>query len=181
MTEPEEPVYSSTRPRESASSETETNPDYSVSAGDIIYLPIGNPELYNWSSSDDSVAAVIWDGIAAAGRAGTAVIKAENGSSSYSFTVTVGGIDWEHLGDINMNGAVDSHDAILALNEYVLSVTGGSDAEPMNSRQILAADINQDGVIGLADAQFILQFYTEKVVAESSLSAEECWKKILGQ
>ena len=37
------------------------------------------------------------------------------------------GIDWEQLGDINMDGTVDSHDAILALNEYVLSVTGGSD------------------------------------------------------
>lgn len=63
---------------------------------------------------------------------------------------------WEEapyvLGDVNMDGAIDSRDALLILQYSVDPVT-----HPLNQTQMLAANVNKDNAINSRDALLVLQ------------------------
>lgn len=62
-----------------------------------------------------------------------------------------------NLGDINIDGTVDSSDASLALAEYAAIATGSETT--LNSQQKLNGDVNFDKIIDSSDASKILAYY----------------------
>ena len=61
------------------------------------------------------------------------------------------------LGDVNVDGKVDSSDASAVLAEYANVQTGG--AGGFTESQLKSADINSDGKIDSSDASKILAYY----------------------
>lgn len=61
------------------------------------------------------------------------------------------------LGDVNLDGSVDSSDASAILVEYSASSTGGEST--LSADQKIAADVNFDNTIDSSDASKVLQFY----------------------
>ena len=63
------------------------------------------------------------------------------------------------LGDVNVDGMVDSSDASMALAEYALIQTGG---EPTFTEiQKISADVNKDYSVDSSDASLILAYYAD--------------------
>lgn len=62
-----------------------------------------------------------------------------------------------NIGDINLDGKVDSSDASMALAEYALIATGSSSS--LNAQQKLNGDVNFNGSIDSTDASDILAYY----------------------
>ncbi len=65
--------------------------------------------------------------------------------------------DEDNLGDINLDGNVDSSDASAALADFALVATGGT--SPLTVQQKLNGDVNEDGKIDATDASSILTYY----------------------
>lgn len=61
------------------------------------------------------------------------------------------------LGDVDMDGAVNSSDASTVLSTYALTSTGA--ASPLSPSQITLADVNSDNAVDSSDASAILAFY----------------------
>jgi hypothetical protein len=61
------------------------------------------------------------------------------------------------LGDVNVDGKVDSSDASAVLAEYANVQTGG--AGGFTESQLKSADVNSDGKIDSSDASKILAYY----------------------
>ncbi len=62
-----------------------------------------------------------------------------------------------NIGDINLDGKVDSSDASMALAEYALIATGSSSS--LNAQQKLNGDVNFNGATDSTDASDILAYY----------------------
>ncbi len=62
-----------------------------------------------------------------------------------------------NIGDINLDGKVDSTDATEALSDYATIQTGGTSA--LTDLQKFNGDVNFDGSINSADASNILEYY----------------------
>ncbi|MBR5514382.1 MAG: hypothetical protein IKV85_10440 [Ruminococcus sp.] len=62
-----------------------------------------------------------------------------------------------NIGDINLDGKVDSSDATEALSDYATMQTGG--ASSLNDQQKFNGDVNFDGSISSTDASDILNYY----------------------
>ena len=73
------------------------------------------------------------------------------------------------LGDVNVDGKVDSSDASGVLAEYANVQTGG--AGGFTESQLKSADVNSDGKIDSSDASKILAYY-----AMISTGKEPSWE-----
>ena len=62
-------------------------------------------------------------------------------------------------GDVNRDGFVDSNDAVLVLEHYADTSTGGAGVIPQDLTN--AADFDKSGVIDSTDASLILSYYAE--------------------
>ena len=62
-------------------------------------------------------------------------------------------------GDVNRDGFVDSNDAVLVLEHYAHTSTGGEGLIPQDLTR--AADFDKSGVIDSTDASLILSYYAE--------------------
>lgn len=83
--------------------------------------------------------------------------KAEYPISDYAYKLSDGKDDFT-LGDVNVDGFVDSIDASLILNGYAnLSIHGVS---RMGASQERAADVNSDDLIDASDASTVLAYYS---------------------
>lgn len=154
-------------------------PVYVESIGEPIYLELENPEQYTWSSSDPDVVGIVWDGIVVARSSGTAEITAQNLYERYTFTVKVDAVNWQTLGDVNGDGAVDTTDAIIVLNTYLDEMNGTSIFTPLTAEQIRLADVNRDGAADLMDAQLILQYYVNTALTGNLQRPAEAWAELL--
>lgn len=74
-----------------------------------------------------------------------------------NLTITIGEGAKDNLGDINLDGSVDSSDASKALVDYSIVATGGTST--LNAQQTLNGDVNFDGKIDASDASDILAYY----------------------
>ncbi len=79
-------------------------------------------------------------------------------------TVT-GGTDLK-LGDISMNGVVDTDDAVIAMKYYAKTLIG--DTLPLTDAQKQAADVNEDGMIDTSDAVYIMRYYAKSILGEAN-------------
>lgn len=150
-----------------------TRSGYKVS----LFLP--SARSYTWKSSNPSVAEVDGAGLVTVRGNGEAIITAVQENVRYEFPVSVLITPWERLGDINLDGKVNTLDVRLALTVYVDKMVQSDDAVPLTDEQFRFADINEDGKIGLTDVRLILRYYVENIVAHSDLEPEEGWQEIL--
>ncbi len=61
------------------------------------------------------------------------------------------------VGDVDINGSIDSSDASLILGEYSAGSTGG--ASTLNTAQKKCADVDRNGTIDSVDASYVLAYY----------------------
>ncbi len=144
----------------------DAGPDQTVLEGARVILNGGQS-----SDSDDGIVSYAWSQIQGSevsltnsGAVATEfIVPSGSGGSSMIFKLTVtdhaGSVNSATVtvkvmpailpGDIDNNGLVELTDAVLALRE----LTEGGHNSPVN----LAADVNGDGRIGLAEVSFILQ------------------------
>lgn len=74
-------------------------------------------------------------------------------SNKYTFEY----LDTVLLGDVDLDGFVNSSDASLVLSAYAVVATGGE--SPLEDIQKSAGDVNYDGAIDSSDASSILAYY----------------------
>ncbi len=137
------------------------------------------PELgddFTWTSNDESIVAVDENGELVAVGNGVTEIIAENGTDSYSYTVTVSLVAWEKLGDINGDSLVNTMDAILLLQQYNASLM--DDTIAADEQMQLYGDIDDDGQLDAADAVLVLRYYVS-ALTDAALDAETRWGAIL--
>ncbi len=89
----------------------------------------------------------------APGISGLKIVIGEGGSSIGG----EGSVAEYNIGDINLDGKVDSSDATEALSDYATVQTGGASA--LNDQQKFNGDVNFDGSISSTDASDILNYY----------------------
>ena len=150
-----------------------TRSGYKVS----LFLP--SAKSYTWKSSDPSVAEVDSAGLVTVRGNGEAIISAVQDNVRYEFPVSVQITPWERLGDINLDGKVNTLDVRLALTVYVEKMVQSDKAVSLTDEQFRFADINEDGRIGLKDVRLILRYYVENIVVHSDLEPEDGWQEIL--
>lgn len=136
----------------------------------LVAPKIGGTENLNdleWSSSDESVAAVS-NGVVTGVSSGSAVISAKNGEKSYSFTVRVfGEIDLAEINNTvneylaeksSLFAAIDSK---IGENDYegLAKILGSSDPE---NKLSLMADADNDAIANLTDTQ--LSDFAKRVI-----------------
>ena len=78
-------------------------------------------------------------------------------------------------GDGDANGIVDVVDAEIALNSYVVRLTGNQN-DGISEVQRTVMDVDGNGETSLEDAAFILQYYTQQFVG-----LKPDWKKIISK
>ena len=78
-------------------------------------------------------------------------------------------------GDGDGSGKVDVIDAELALNSYVVRLSG-SDSDGISEVQRTVMDVDENGEMSLEDAAYILQYYTQDFVG-----LKPDWKTITGK
>ena len=78
-------------------------------------------------------------------------------------------------GDINRDGVVSVEDAQLALKAYTNLVA--ENPSGLNAVQFQAANVLQDSVLDVIDAQCILQYYVTNTVSQGSVS----WDQLTGR
>ena len=152
---------------------------YATGLDTPIFLPVGNPEQYEWSTSDPEVAVLIWDGIAVTRSTGTAVISAVRGNVRYDYEIVVDSVDWERLGDVNEDGSTDPMDAIMVMNVYMKTAMRQNSAAAAAMLPVELADVDGSGIVDIADAQLILQYYVSTTLKNSTLPAKESWEATL--
>ena len=90
-------------------------------------------------------------------------------------------VNWEHLGDGNLDGKTDAADAVLVLNFFMTSVMDGQSEYVFTLTQHLRADINDNGSVTAEDAQNILEYYAMTLVADSEETPASMWAEILNR
>lgn len=76
-------------------------------------------------------------------------------------------------GDTDLNGIINSTDAIGALQQYAASLT--QMPAPLTEIQCICADIDGDGIVQLTDAIGILQYYNGSLMEDAP-----SWEEIIG-
>lgn len=113
-------------------------------------------ENAKWTSSNELVAKVNSEGKITAIGKGEATITVTIEGISKTCKVTVIEPPPYTLGDVNLDGKINTKDARLVLLNYV-------GKEELNETQKLAADVNKDGKINTKDARQILLYYVGKI------------------
>ncbi len=140
-----------------------------------------NQENLTYATSNSNIAVVSKSGEITAISAGTVVITVINSDKeTVSITVTVKNPVTNPpttkppvttttksdimLGDVNIDGAVDSKDAVLVLKDYAQVLTGSK-----SSIAPERGDINGDNSIDSKDAVKILKYYANKMVGNTDI------------
>ncbi|HAG13957.1 MAG TPA: hypothetical protein DCG49_08865, partial [Ruminococcus sp.] len=75
-----------------------------------------------WSSSNPAVVTVDASGIIRPQANGYAMILAQTPTTLYEFPILVSIVEWNQLGDVDLDGDISSSDAVLVLNSYLASI-----------------------------------------------------------
>lgn len=76
-------------------------------------------------------------------------------------------------GDLNGDSAISADDAQAVLQAYVRTLAGFSSG--LTAEQFVSADVNDSGTVDISDAQFILIYYTDNVIAQKART----WAQII--
>ena len=93
------------------------------------------------------------------------------------------------LGDVDMNGVVDTRDAVMVAREYLHMIMQydfaddaaaiATEGHELTVEQLAYADIDSDGYVDASDGTAILQYYIFNLVKPSLLSSEEFFTRLL--
>lgn len=124
-----------------------TLPEKQSSTRKIIYNPedTTDDKTVVWSSSDESIAIVNSNGKVTAKAPGTAIVTAQVGSFTTTYTITVSGI----IGDIDGDNMVTAFDSYKAMEE--------SNNTVKTEDYIFMLDVDGDEIVSAFDAYKILE------------------------
>ena len=142
-----------------------------------LFLP--DAKSYVWSSSAPETAQVDENGKVTIRGNGRAVITAERGDLHYEFPILAQIVSWSELGDINLDGSADPSDAAFALSLYVESLVNSGQKTELTDVQFSRADVDDNGIVSIEDAQNILRFYVEYTLSGAGKSPMETWARLL--
>ena len=97
----------------------------------------------------------------------------------YRFPLTVSIVSWERLGDVDLNGKIDSVDACIVLQEAIRLLSNPDAPTSFAPIQFRFADADDDGKLTANDAQSILMFYLTKTLSNSGKTSAQVWNDIL--
>ncbi|MBE6847490.1 MAG: hypothetical protein E7503_05085 [Ruminococcus sp.] len=80
------------------------------------------------------------------------------------------------LGDVTMDGKVDTVDVMAVLDHYCL-VEVLHMPSPLTDEQTVLAEVIGEGIIDTLDAFFILQYYSYTLTTDEPISPEEFFKQ----
>ena len=116
-----------------------------------IYPEHATPRTGTWTSSAPGVAAVSRTGIVTALSVGETTITVTTVDGGFTDTITITVTAAPQMGDVNLDGYVDSGDAMLCLRAAV-----GAYTVPEAMQRY--ADVNHDGLVDAGDAVRILRY-----------------------
>ena len=116
-----------------------------------IYPEDATTQTVTWTSSDPDVAAVSRTGIVTALSVGETTITVTTVDGGFTDTITITVTAAPQMGDVNLDGYVDSGDAMLCLRAAVGAYTVPEAMRPY-------ADVNHDGLVDAGDAVRILRY-----------------------
>lgn len=116
-----------------------------------IYPENATTQTVTWTSSDPDVAAVSRTGIVTALSVGETTITVTTVDGGFTDTITITVTAAPQMGDVNLDGYVDSGDAMLCLRAAVGAYTVPEAMRPY-------ADVNHDGLVDAGDAVRILRY-----------------------
>ena len=116
-----------------------------------IYPENATTQTVTWTSSAPDVAAVSRTGIVTALSVGETTITVTTVDGSFTDQITITVTAAPQMGDVNLDGYVDSGDAMLCLRAAV-----GAYTVPEAMRRY--ADVNHDGLVDAGDAVRILRY-----------------------
>ena len=108
-------------------------------------------QTVTWTSSDPDVAAVSRTGIVTALSVGETTITVTTVDGGFTDQITITVTAAPQMGDVNLDGYVDSGDAMLCLRAAVGAYTVPEEMRPY-------ADLNHDGLVDAGDAVRILRY-----------------------
>lgn len=98
------------------------------------------------------------------------VSVSEEGKTTGQYTLTF--IKSETImGDVNMDGVINTNDAKEVLNIYANNAANTPDNK-LKAQQYSNADVNGDGKINIEDAQLILKYYSETAAGQKTKTSE---------
>lgn len=116
-----------------------------------IYPENATTQTVTWTSSDPDVAAVSRTGIVTALSVGETTITVTTVDGGFTDQITITVTAAPQMGDVNLDGYVDSGDAMLCLRAAVGAYTVPEAMRPY-------ADVNHDGLVDAGDAVRILRY-----------------------
>ena len=116
-----------------------------------IYPEDATTQTVTWTSSDPDVAAVSRTGIVTALSVGETTITVTTVDGGFTDQITITVTAAPQMGDVNLDGYVDSGDAMLCLRAAVGAYTVPEAMRPY-------ADVNHDGLVDAGDAVRILRY-----------------------
>lgn len=116
-----------------------------------IYPENATTQTVTWTSSAPDVAAVSRTGIVTALSVGETTITVTTVDGGFTDTITITVTAAPQMGDVNLDGYVDSGDAMLCLRAAVGAYTVPEAMQPY-------ADVNRDGLVDAGDAVRILRY-----------------------
>lgn len=116
-----------------------------------IYPEDATTQTVTWTSSDPDVAAVSRTGIVTALSVGETTISVTTVDGGFTDQITITVTAAPQMGDVNLDGYVDSGDAMLCLRAAVGAYTVPEATRPY-------ADVNHDGLVDAGDAVRILRY-----------------------
>ena len=116
-----------------------------------IYPEDATTQTVTWTSSDPDVAAVSRTGIVTALSVGETTITVTTVDGGFTDQITITVTAAPQMGDVNLDGYVDSGDAMLCLRAAVGAYTVPEATRPY-------ADVNHDGLVDAGDAVRILRY-----------------------
>lgn len=116
-----------------------------------IYPEDATTQTVTWTSSDPDVATVSRTGIVTALSVGETTITVTTVDGGFTDQITITVTAAPQMGDVNLDGYVDSGDAMLCLRAAVGAYTVPEAMRPY-------ADVNHDGLVDAGDAVRILRY-----------------------